>query len=194
MGRQDRNRRDRLPKPPNSRNDDYQREKSPARTITSIALQLISPLKVSSKSLETCGVTSISADKLINYVKSENRSTFWFGPMPGNMYSINVTRPGTSVITYLPTCLVPSDKKIPQLTVKTYSNTADYITAVHPLSQGSNMRSVTAGEMTVEFNNAKLDREIITFKNQPEIVTVNYPTLQTSQTLIKNAGNLKLVQ
>ena len=110
------------------------------------------------------------------------------------MYSINVTRPGTSVITYLPTCLVPSDKKIPQLTVKTYSNTADYITAVHPLSQGSNMRSVTAGEMTVEFNNAKLDREIITFKNQPEIVTVNYPTLQTSQTLIKNAGNLKLVQ
>lgn len=159
-----------------------------------IGFQLISPLKVSSKSLESCGVTSISADKLINYAKSENRSAFWFGPVPGNMYSINVTRPGTTVITYLPTCLVPSAKKISQLTVKTYGNTADYMAGVHPLSKGSNMKSVADGEMTVEFDKTKLDREIITFKNLPEIVTVNYPTVQASQTLVKSAGNLKLVQ
>lgn len=78
------------------------------------------------------------------------------------------------------------------MTVKTYKTLAAYTTHIRPLVGADTTKFVTAKGNTVEFNRAIMDLETVTLGGRPEIVVIRYPTMQTAETLIKNADELKL--
>jgi len=156
-------------------------------------LQFAASSPSTSSLLKTCGVTPLSVAELTNYVKDENKPVYWLGPMPGNTYTINNTQPDTRLITYLPACLVPSKENNLSLTVETYNNLASYMAHMRPLTGAISERLVTAKGATVEFDKVSMNREIVTFKDRPEIVVINYPTRQTAQAMMKDADSLKLI-
>jgi hypothetical protein len=64
---------------------------------------------------------------------------------------------------------------------------------MHPLGNPNSSIVDTQAGVTVRFNTAAMNYEIVTFKGKPEIVVVNYPTWQLVATLMKNAQALKKI-
>lgn len=66
------------------------------------------------------------------------------------------------------------------------------MTHIHPLVGADTIKFVTAKGNIVEFNRAIMDLGTVTLGARPEIVVIRYPAMQTEETLIRNADNLKL--
>lgn len=144
--------------------------------------------------LKDAGITVMSVDELINDVKAENENVYWLGPIPGDTYTDNDLQSGINFITYLPPHSDPNNINQRKLSVKTYRNLAVYKGVVHPL-MGSNARKIVGTNgISIEFNEESPDREVVTFKDKPEIVVIRYPTWQPATILMKNAENLRLIK
>jgi len=155
---------------------------------------LMSSTLSSTKASGDVGLQRMSADDLLHNIQTEKRNVYWLGPIQGDTYSDYDIQPGINVITYLPPDADPSDINQPELSVKTYKNIATYNGQVHPLLGSNARRIVNTNGTSVEFNEVTLDREIVIFKDKPEVIVIRYPTWQPATILMDNAEKLTLIQ
>jgi len=143
--------------------------------------------------LEHGGVVAMSSTGLIDHVESENMISYWLGPISGYRYAPNCVVAHAMLVTYLAKNSKIDDPNQANLTVRTYNNLEIYNVMLHPLENPNASIVDTEAGVTVHFNTAAMNYEIVTFEGKPEIVVVNYPTWQLATTLMKNAQALKKI-
>lgn len=139
------------------------------------------------------GVIAMSSSELIEHAKKNGRPVYWLGPMRQNRYMLIHSQGDIGIIVYLPKGSNPANVNQPKLTIETYKNFAAYATDLHPFLGTNSTKLATTSGITVEFNKASMDYEIVTFRDKPDFVIIHYPMWQLAATLMKNANNLKLV-
>jgi hypothetical protein len=158
-----------------------------------VAYAIQPPSHARTSQLEHGGVVAMSSTGLIDHVKSENMISYWLGPISGYTYTPNCVVADAMVVTYLAKNSKIDDPNQANLTVHTYNNLEIYNSMMHPLENANTSIVDTQAGVTVRFNTAAMNYEIVTFKGKPEIVVVNYPTWQLVATLMKNAQALKKI-
>ena len=141
----------------------------------------------------TSGARTVTAAELVRSVKMRNRSAYWINARAGDIYTDNSSQIGIDQISYLPKSASPSNLSQFDLRISTYANAATYDAQLHPLAGIDNITVTTANGVNIEYNKASLDHAYVTFAKKPEIVIVDYPTLQSISTLINDAKRLVLV-
>lgn len=136
------------------------------------------------------GAQSMSAGDLVTLVKSEDKLAYWIKPVPGDTYTKNSTQDGVNSISYIPSDAKLSDLNQVNLTIKTYRNIAVYNAQLQPLSAANDTTITTATGANVQYSKASLNRMIVSFTHKPEIVVVQYPTVQNVTTLVRDAKSL----
>lgn len=144
--------------------------------------------------MKTSGVQSMTADQLVATVTSQGRPVFWLNRLSGDMYSDNTSVNGIDVISYLPSDANPAHLNQLDLVVKTYKDSNVYNMQLHPLAGGSGTVVENVGNVSVTYSPTSPDHSIITFKDRPQIVSIDYPAFQDVSTLVMDAQNLQLVQ
>lgn len=143
--------------------------------------------------LENSRIVAMASDEFIAFVKKHADPVYWIGPMPGNRYSFNQSAQDVDVVSYLPKGSTLSNVNQRKMTIKTYKTLVTYATNMHPLMGAYSKEFVTAKGNTVVINEL-MDVETVTLSGSPEIVVIRYPTMQTEETLIETANNLKLIR
>lgn len=159
-----------------------------------IGFQFVNSRILTTNPSEDSRVIAMTPDKLIALVTKHKDSVYWLGSMPGNKYSFNQSTDDVDLVTYLPTGSSLSNVNQRKMTVKTYKTFEAYSTHIHPLVGANAAKLVTAKGNTVEFDEALMDVETVTLSGGPEIVVIRYPTMQTAETIIKNADRLELIR
>lgn len=144
--------------------------------------------------MKTSGVQRMTAEQLIATVTSQGRPVFWLNRLSGDMYSDNTSVNGIDVISYLPSDANPAHLNQLDLVVKTYKDANVYSMQLHPLAGGSGTVVENVGNVSVTYNPASPDHSVITFKDRPEIVSIDYPAFRDVSTLVMDAQNLQLVR
>lgn len=157
-----------------------------------VGFQLVDHRTSATDRAEDSRVIAMSSDKLIALVKKHRDPVYWLGPISGNKYSFNQNADDVDIVSYLPKGSSLSNVNQRKLTVKTYKTLEAYATHIHPLVGANSTKFVTAKGNTVESDEALMDVETVTLSGRPEIVVIRYPTMQTAETLIKNADELRL--
>lgn len=145
---------------------------------------------VSKSLLKTSGAQSMSADELTAVVRAQSRPIFWLGRLSGDTYAENSTVAGVDVITYLPENATPQTHGQLDLVVKTYRDSAIFNVQLHPLSGTADTTVEQVGGMSVTYNPASPDHSIVSFKDKAQVITLTYPSFQSTSTLIMDAQNL----
>lgn len=144
--------------------------------------------------MKTSGVQKMTADQLIATVTSQGRPVFWLNRLTGDMYSDNTSVNGIDVISYLPSNANPAHLNQLDLVVKTYKDLNVYNMQLHPLAGGSGTVVENVGNVSVTYSPASPDHSVITFKDRPQIVSIDYPAFRDVSTLVMDAQNLQLIQ
>lgn len=140
--------------------------------------------------MKSSGVQAMSADQLVATVKGQGRPVFWLGRLSGDKYSQNTTVSGVDLISYLPDNANPMYLNQLDLVIKTYKDLNVYNTQLHQLFAGSGTVVENAGRVTVTFRPTSPDHSVVTFKDRPEVVAIDYPGFQNISTLVNDAQNL----
>jgi len=143
--------------------------------------------------LEHSGVVAMSAADSTKHINGEGTVVYWLGPISGYKYTHIDNALPVITMTYWPEGSDITIANQSTLTIATYDNLKVYAANLHPLEDPNTAKIVTARGTTVKFSEASMDYEIVTFKDAPEIIVINYPTSQLATTLMKNAEALKLV-
>ncbi|HEX7405815.1 MAG TPA: hypothetical protein VF307_07825 [Candidatus Nanopelagicaceae bacterium] len=137
------------------------------------------------------GAVSMSLTEMTDHFKDGNKTAYWLGPMSSTKYTYVDNSTSRIAMTYWPlnsnTDLMDQSK----FTIETFMDPVAYATSLYPLADPNSAKIVTANGTTVEFNQASLNYEIVTFKDKAEVVVINYPTWQLETTLMNNAEALK---
>lgn len=144
--------------------------------------------------MKTSGVQTMTAEQLIATVTSQSRPVFWLNRMTGDMYSDNTSVNGIDVISYVPSDANPAHLNQLDLVVKTYKDSTVYNMQLHPLAGGSDTVVENIGNVSVTYSPASPDHSVITFKDRPQIVSIDYPAFRDVSTLLLDAQNLQLIQ
>jgi len=144
--------------------------------------------------MKKSGAQSMTADQLIATVSAQNRPVFWLSRLSGDMYSDNTTVNGVDVISYLPHGANPAYLNQLDLVIKTYRDANVYNMQLHPLAGGSGTVVENVGNISVTYSPASPDHSIVTFKDRPQIVAIDYPSFQGLSTLVMDAQNLEPIK
>jgi hypothetical protein len=139
------------------------------------------------------GAKVISLADMTDHMKVAHTSAYWMGPISGVKYTYVDNSDSRITITYWPlnsNTDVVTERKF---TVETFSDMAVYSRNLHPLEDPNSTKIVAPNGMTVQFNQASLDHEIVTFRDHPEVVVIDYPVWQLETVLMNNAEALKPV-
>jgi len=139
------------------------------------------------------GAASLSLTQMTDHFKDGNKTAYWLGPMSSTKYTHVDNSNSRIAITYWPLNSNTDVMAQSKFTIETFMDPLAYATSLHPLADPNSAKIVTANGTTVEFNQASLNYEKVTFKNEPEIVIIDYPTWQLETTLMNNAEALKKV-
>lgn len=138
----------------------------------------------------TSGIKALSAEELAATVMDEGRPVFWLGRLSGDRYTDITTKGGVDVITYLPQGVDPANLNQFGLIIKTYRDGKLFNTQLHPLLGPNSLVVEHVGGVTVSYDPQIPDHSIVTFKDRPQIVTINYPGFQNPSTIVLDAQNL----
>lgn len=144
--------------------------------------------------MKTSGVQRMTADQLIATVTSQGRPVYWLNRMTGDMYSDNTSVNGIDVISYLPMDANPIHLNQLDLVVKTFKDANVYSMQLRPLAGGSGTVVENVGNVSVTYSPASPNHSVVTFKDRPQIVSIDYPSFQDVSTLVMDAQNLQLVR
>lgn len=161
--------------------------------IVFAGFRLVAHRVLATVTLENSRIVAMASDEFITFVKKHEDPVYWLGPMPGNRYSFNHNAQDVDVVSYMPKGSRLSNVNQRKMTIKTYKTLVAYATHIHPLMGAYTKEFVTAKGNTVVINEL-MDVETVTLSGRPEIVVIRYPTMQTEETLIENANNLKLIR
>ena len=141
------------------------------------------------------GNVAMSADKFVTHIKENHVSAFWLGPIAGSQYSVNHMTPGMTEVFY-----TPQGSNVSRLTkftykITKYQNQSVYTKDVQPFAENFEDMSIPVNDKIVlKINKTSMQSELVTYNNQPIVVTVTYPNAQTLKTMIRNAQLLKPVK
>ena len=138
----------------------------------------------------------MSSSGLLEHVKGDNRSVYWLGPMPGAKYTTDHSEGYVDVITYLPEGSDLYNVGQPKLAVDTYDDVAAFVVHSYFSADGGGDgagKGTTPSGNSVEFNADSMESQTVWIKDVPQIVVIHYPTRQTVQSMMRDAGNLKLI-
>ncbi len=166
----------------------------PAVVYVGLQISASHPPQVVQALLKTSGVQHMTADQLIATVASQGRPVFWLNRLSGDTYSHNSTVNGVDVISYIPTGANPAHLNHLDLVVKTYRDSSIYNVQLRPLAGGSDTVVKNVGNVSVTYSPASPNHSIVTFKDRPQIVAIDYPAFQDVSTLVMDAQNLTPIQ
>lgn len=150
-----------------------------------------SPL--ATKTIAVSDGQSITADQLISAVTARGRSVFWLNGISGDTYSENSSVSGLDVISYIPASTNLSTPRSFDLVIKTYRDTNFFNSQLHPLSGADDAAIEKVGGVTITYSPSSPDHSVVTFKDRPQVVTIDYPSFQGLSTLVADAENLQLI-
>lgn len=116
--------------------------------------------------------------------------------MPEAKYTTDHSEGYIDVVTYLPQGSDLYNGNQAKLTVDTYDDEAAYVAHSYFSADGDSDnagKGVTSDGNSVEFNADSMKSQIVWIKDVPQIVVIHYPTRQTPQSMMRDAGNLKLI-
>lgn len=145
---------------------------------------------VSNAIMMSSGIQSLTAAELVDYVRLGHGTAYWLDAAAGDKYTIDSSHNGVNLISYLPAGATPSGPNHATLNIKTYRDITVYNSQLRPLSSSENAQVVTPYGAIVQYNASSPNHMIVSFRDRPEIVAVDYPSVQTPTSFIQDADRL----
>lgn len=136
------------------------------------------------------GVIPAPVDKFLDYATREREAAFWLGAEPGDLYTYQPSLSGKQTVSYYVRELDSTIANVPTISVTTYRNILVYEENPH-ITLGTTTKALLSDGKTVEFDTEFLKRVLVTFKNDPSIVSIEYRDTQSIKLLLADSVNLK---
>lgn len=136
------------------------------------------------------GVIPAPLDKFLDYVTREKETAFWLGAAPSDLYTYQPSLSGKEIVSYYVRESDSSSANVPTISVTTFRNALVYEENSH-LTLGTTKKAQLSNGETVEFDADSLKGELISFQNDPSIVSIEYLETQSVKHLLVAAANLK---
>lgn len=163
---------------------------APALAYVGVQLVASHPPLVTNAIMMSSGVKTMTSTDLVSFAKLEHINAYWLSSVPGDKYTVNNAQNGIASISFIPTGAGQSTSNQAAMTIKTYADSAFYGSQLRPLSSASTMNTVTQNGVTVQYDSTAPNHMVVTFSNSPEIVAVDYPTVQTPASFMHDAQSL----
>lgn len=141
--------------------------------------------------IKSSGGMAISADELIQRVRTEKRVVFWVGRRDGDYsFSHYVGRRKIDQIDYLPSGALTVGSKSFDFSVTTFGNQKTYQTQLRPLAPGSKSTFISPSGALIMYDLSWPYYCVVNFPSEPYVVRIEFSTRQTPQSLITMAEHL----
>ena len=145
--------------------------------------------------LSRVGAAVYTSKEMINRVNDENLDAYWFGDIPGSDYALNHSALDVVELFYWRQGSFNVKGKQYLYRVKTYKNLKAWDSHVHILLTTANSNTFQIGKkIFIMVDKFSMNRVIVRFATQPEIVTVLYPLPQSLRAIEKNIESLKRIK
>ncbi|MDP1712108.1 MAG: hypothetical protein Q8K86_06595 [Candidatus Nanopelagicaceae bacterium] len=144
-------------------------------------------------SLENSGAVAMSSADLIRVVRSGKYDAYWLGPKSGYKYALIATRKGEVIVSYLPIGSDINRANQVRLTVKTYTDPSK---VKAPICSRGDVTTANNGEVCTNpttFNMDTMREETTAIRGTDIRVVINYVSVQTVATMVKNGSSLKRI-
>lgn len=163
---------------------------APVLAYAGVQLVASHPPMATNALMMSSGVRTMTSSDLVSFVNLEHIDAYWLKNAPGTKYTINNAQSGINSISYLPAGAGASASSQSQMSIKTYTNGELYSSQLKPLSSTDTMHTVTQNGITVQYDTSAPNHMAVLFSDKPEVVVVDYPTVQTPASFLRDALNL----
>lgn len=145
--------------------------------------------------LSHVGAAVNTSKEIVKRIVDENLDAYWFGDIPGSEYALNHPALGVVEFYYWRQGTFNVRGKQYLCRVKTFKNETAWNSNVHILLTTANSnRFQTRKKIFITIDKFSMNRVIVRFAKQPEIVTLLYPLPQSLQAIETNVDSLERIK
>lgn len=145
------------------------------------------------QNLMKSGAIAMTANQLVNHVKSQSLDAYWIGPLPGYKYTIICTDRKEIIVSYVPQGVSLNNPDRFNLVIETFSSTLrSEVPALSNLSSDKDDFITASGTVVSTFaDRPQLAR--FSILGADKYVEVQYPSNKIAYDLYKTGNRLKLI-